>query len=668
MAEILRTEETGSNFSDLASGTTFSFRSDDSSHKLDQIFQASFISDSGLLNLDKPCGQDYCTIPGLNGNENYFNNKTALDIDFPRNSLDRAAREINGPGDVEGQCSPFKHSIKHSSAAVLDRHTVCLDYHSYQLYSLAKNPINLETLADELNYYRSPEAPEILDGFRQGFPLNYTGPRVATDADNLRSARRNPEIVREKIKSEIAAGRVAGPFCSRPFSNLRISPLGLVPKKVPGEFRLIHHLSFPAGSSLNDFIDPALCTVQYTSFDEAVHMVQDLGQGCLLGKSDVKSAFRLLPVAPQDFDKLGFQFENLFYFDKAMPFGCSKSCNTWEKFARFLEFAVKRHSNRGDLLHYLDDFLFGGQRNTDQCQHIMGIFKLTLQSIGVPIAVEKTEGPTTISCFLGLELDSDTMVVRIPFAKVSEITECINTILSQEKVTLKAMQSLIGVLNFACRAIVPGRPFCRRLINSICGLTKPYHHLRITSCMRQDLLMWLSFFQEFNGISVFHDRFWVSNEDVQLFTDSAAGQGMGFGIYFAGKWAYAQWPMSWFDLGITDDITILELFPLLVAFTIWGEELRNKKICFRCDNEAVVQIVNTMTSKSVRVMVLLRAFTLLCLKLNVVVRSSHVSGVSNVLADSLSRLQIARFHRLAAEAEPMPEPIPDHLWKIFSQA
>ena len=371
----------------------------------------------------------------------------------------------------------------------------------------------------------------------------------------------------------------------------------------------------------------------------AVHMVQDLGQGCLLGKSEVKSAFRLLPVAPQDFDQLGFQFENLFYFDKAMLFGCSKSCNTWEKFARFLEFAVKRHSNRGDLLHYLDDFLFGGQGNTDQCQHIMGIFKLTLQSIGVPIAVEKTEGPTTVLCFLGLELDSDTMVVRIPFAKVSEITERINTILSQEKVTLKAMQSLIGVLNFACRAIVPGRPFCRRLINSICGLTKPYHHLRITSGMRQDLQMWLSFFQEFNGISVFHDRFWVSNEDVHLFTDSAAGQGMGFGIYFAGKWAYAPWPMSWFDLGITDDITVLELFPLLVALTIWGEELRNKKICFRCDNEAVVQIVNTMTSKSVRVMVLLRAFTLLCLKLNVVVRSSHVSGVSNVLADSLSRLQ-----------------------------
>lgn len=54
--------------------------------------------------------------------------------------------------------------------------------------------------------------------------------------------------------------------------------------------------------------------------------------------------------------------------------------------------------------------------------------------------------------------------------------------------------------------------------------------------MRKDMLMWKTFFEKFNGIKVFHDRFWSYN-DVQLFTDSAAGQGLGFGTYFAGKWA-----------------------------------------------------------------------------------------------------------------------------------
>lgn len=75
--------------------------------------------------------------------------------------------------------------------------------------------------------------------------------------------------------------------------------------------------------------------MQYTSFDEAIHMIQDMGKGCLMAKSDVKSAFRLLPIAPSDFDQLGFKFDGKYYFDKCMPFGCSISCSSWEKMANF---------------------------------------------------------------------------------------------------------------------------------------------------------------------------------------------------------------------------------------------------------------------------------------------------------------------------------------------
>ena len=60
---------------------------------------------------------------------------------------------------------------------------------------------------------------------------------------------------------------------------------------------------------------------------------------------------------------------------------------------------------------------------------------------------------------MGLELDSGEMVVRIPRDKVIEIIGKIKDMLSHEKTTLREMQSLIGSLNFACRAIAPGRPF-----------------------------------------------------------------------------------------------------------------------------------------------------------------------------------------------------------------
>ena len=132
---------------------------------------------------------------------------------------------------------------------------------------------------------------------------------------------RNTSAALEKLSDEIAHGRMAGPFPDRPSQNLRISPLGLVPKSEPGHFRLIHNLSYPDSGSVNDGIDKQLCIVQYTSFDHAVNLVVGAGKGALLAKADVKSAFRLLPVHPDDFCLLGIKLLDRFMSTKPYPWG-----------------------------------------------------------------------------------------------------------------------------------------------------------------------------------------------------------------------------------------------------------------------------------------------------------------------------------------------------------
>lgn len=99
------------------------------------------------------------------------------------------------------------------------------------------------------------------------------------------------------------------------------------------------------------------------------------------------------------------------------------------------------------------------------------------------------------------------MVVHMPKSKTEEIVLQIQVVLSSEKVTLKVMQRLIGLLNFATWVIIPERPFLRHLIHTTRGLSKPYQHLMVTSEVKQDLQMWLNFFSDFNGVSVFHNRF-----------------------------------------------------------------------------------------------------------------------------------------------------------------
>ena len=103
-------------------------------------------------------------------------------------------------------------------------------------------------------------------------------------------------IVQNKIDKEVKEGRVLGPFPTPPIERLRVSPLGIIPKKAQGEFRLNHHLSFLEGTSVNDAILPELCTVRYISFNEAVSMVRRCGVGAEMAKCDIKSAFRILPV------------------------------------------------------------------------------------------------------------------------------------------------------------------------------------------------------------------------------------------------------------------------------------------------------------------------------------------------------------------------------------
>jgi hypothetical protein len=117
------------------------------------------------------------------------------------------------------------------------------------------------------------------------------------------------------LDKEIKLKRIAGPFNEMPLPQLMISPIGLVPKTEPGKFRLIQHLSYPEGESINDGIDPKVCEVKYNSFDVAVQLVVEVGRGAVMAKADIQSAFRLLPVHPSDFQLLGMKVSGKFFVD-----------------------------------------------------------------------------------------------------------------------------------------------------------------------------------------------------------------------------------------------------------------------------------------------------------------------------------------------------------------
>ena len=95
------------------------------------------------------------------------------------------------------------------------------------------------------------------------------------------------------------------------------------------------------------------------------------------------------------------------------------------------------------------------------------------------MAPEKTVGPETILAFAGIEFDTLRMQARLPLDKTAKFQTLIFTFRRCKKVILREIQSLLGLLNFACSVVVPGRAFIRQLIDLTKGVKFPHHFIRL---------------------------------------------------------------------------------------------------------------------------------------------------------------------------------------------
>lgn len=409
-------------------------------------------------------------------------------------------------------------------------------------------PIRAPRLLDYLTGYDSNQVHFLVSGFSKGFRIPFRGQRQFRFSKNLSSLKDKQHILLDRINEEILSGRVMGPFQYPPFKNIQVSPLGLVPKKKPGEFRLIHHLSYPDQSSINDGIPHELCTVQYQSIHDAILAIQKVGVGALLAKTDLENAYKQVPINPDDFELLGFQINNEFYCDKTLPFGLSYSCNLFEKFSSSLQWILENKFNVQYCVHILDDFLFVGPPNSPECAKALQSFRTLAQDINIPIQEEKTVSPTTVLTFLGIEIDTVKCEVRLPEDKLTSLKEVLSRFMCKRTATLQELQSLIGLLNFACAVVPRGRSFLRRIINLTRGIQKPHHHRNLDKESRADLKAWSIFIDKFNGRAFFPSGVEHTSHSLHLFTDAS---NLGYGGVFGTKWLYGTFAEHWLDYHIS---------------------------------------------------------------------------------------------------------------------
>ena len=81
-----------------------------------------------------------------------------------------------------------------------------------------------------------------------------------------------------------------GPLDPAQHPKVHISRFGVIPKNhQPGKWRLIVDLSHPKGESVNDGIEPEVCSLQCTSVDEAVRVLSCVGPQAMMAKFVIES-------------------------------------------------------------------------------------------------------------------------------------------------------------------------------------------------------------------------------------------------------------------------------------------------------------------------------------------------------------------------------------------
>ena len=313
---------------------------------------------------------------------------------------------------------------------------------------------------------------------------------------------------------------------------------GLFSRKSLVNFVVIHHLSYPKGLSVNDGIPHEYSSVSYANIEDAIRFIKNAGHGCFLAKTDIQSAFRIIPINPKDYNLLGMKWDSLYYYDRSMPMGCSSSCRTFEILSTAVELIARHRLRIKFILHLLDDFLIIAP-SYEACSQFLRLCSY----LGIPMAPDKTVGPSTTLSFAGIELDSLSMEARLPRDKIHKCTALISQFLRRKKVTLQELQSLLGLLNFACAVVKPGRALLKRLIDLTLGIRSAHHLIRLTSEAKADLRLWLSFLSKFNGKSFFLLDEWFNSHKLNLFTDASGA--LGFGAIFGTHWCYGRWPNEW---------------------------------------------------------------------------------------------------------------------------
>lgn len=220
--------------------------------------------------------------------------------------------------------------------------------------------------------------------------------------------------------------------------------------------------------------------------DDIAAVVALLGPSALLAKVDIESAYHLIPVHPQDRPLQAIQWDGRIYIDPMLPFGLRSAPKIFNAVADALNWYLQQ-SGIPIVFHYLDDFIIVGPPHSPQCAHSLAILDGALAMLHIPMAAHKREGPATCLVILGIEIDTQAGKLRLPTDKLERLHSLLREWGDKRVCVRKELESLIGLLNHACKVVRSGRSFLRRMIDLLHTVQPSQPMIRLNTGFRSDL-------------------------------------------------------------------------------------------------------------------------------------------------------------------------------------
>ena len=193
-----------------------------------------------------------------------------------------------------------------------------------------------------------PDSVHHRRGYPEWFPYRLKQSRqLRPKWQNMSSAYERPAIVSDYLAEERCHNRILGPLppSHEQLVHTCMSSFSVIPKRnQQNKWRLILELSSPEDHSINDGIKSEWCSLSYVSVDNIAQTILQLGQGTLLAKTDVKHAYRQIPVHPQDRPLLGMRWQGRVFVDGTLIFGLRSAPLIFSAGADVQEWIVQRRA------------------------------------------------------------------------------------------------------------------------------------------------------------------------------------------------------------------------------------------------------------------------------------------------------------------------------------